>query len=143
MQEFKINSASVAHMATQVRVKQLATRDSQYKVLASIVETWEKNQADKSGEANYKEIIKDLKEYSTLSKSINDYFHEQKIPADLGYPIKFNKTDLQLKMAYKYAKQQDDNLIAQIKNGHFYNNQYCYVDSTKLPVLQADNSDSY
>lgn len=46
-------------------------------------------------------------------------------------------------MAYKYAKQQDDNLIAQIKNGHFYNNQYCYVDSTKLPVLQADNSDSY
>ncbi|ABV78605.1 hypothetical protein A1I_01045 [Rickettsia bellii OSU 85-389] len=30
MQEFKINSASVAHMATQVRVKQLATRDSQY-----------------------------------------------------------------------------------------------------------------
>lgn len=47
-------------------------------------------------------------------------------------------------MSLEYAKQQEsDNLIGQIKNCHFYNNQYCYVDSTELPVLQADNSDSY
>lgn len=59
MQEFKINSASVAHMATQVRAKQLATRDSQYKVLASIIKIWEENHPDKSGEAIGKQIVQD------------------------------------------------------------------------------------
>ncbi|HJD66900.1 MAG TPA: hypothetical protein LFV66_00205 [Rickettsia endosymbiont of Bembidion lapponicum] len=143
MQEFKINSASVAHMATQVRAKQLATRDSQYKVLASIVKTWEENHPDKSGEAIGKQIVQDLEKFHNISKSLNDHLKAEDVNK-IGYPIKFNKTNLQLEMSLEYAKQQEsDNLIGQIKNCHFYNNQYCYVDSTELPVLRADNSDSY
>ncbi|CEO17428.1 hypothetical protein RMONA_05250 [Rickettsia monacensis] len=38
MQNFKINSKSVANMVAQIRVKQLAIRDSQNKIQKIIVE---------------------------------------------------------------------------------------------------------
>ncbi|HJD56143.1 MAG TPA: hypothetical protein LFW21_05915 [Rickettsia endosymbiont of Pyrocoelia pectoralis] len=141
MKVFNIDSQSVAHTAAQIRVKQLATRYSQYRVQKSIVE-WEEQNQDKSGNEISKEIIEGLEQFYNTSQSINDYLKTQDVN-DIGYPIKFNKTNLQIKMALDYAKEQEDNLLGQLKNAIFYNNQYCYVDSTELPILQSDNKTSY
>lgn len=142
MPGFNINSKSVLHMTAQIRAKQLAIRDVQNKVQESIVEAWEENGIDKSGEITGKEIIRSLEEFYNTSKSINDYLKEQDVN-DIGYPIKFNKTDLQLKMVSDYAKQQEDNLINQIIKGEFYNGLSNEINSDELPVLQLDNTVSF
>lgn len=144
MQLFNINSKPVAHMIAQIRAKQLAIRDSQYNI-QSIIQKWEEDKSDISGEKISKQIVEGLKKFYDISKSINDdYFKEQEIPAtDLGYPIKFNKTDLQLKMAYDYAREQEDNFLGQIQNGKFYNGLSNDVNPEELPILQSDNKISY
>ncbi|MEY4463172.1 MAG: hypothetical protein RLZZ81_143 [Pseudomonadota bacterium] len=142
MKDFNINSKSVLHMVAQIRAKQLATRDAQNKEQYAIVKAWEENGIDKSGEITGKEIIQALEDFYNTSKSVNDYLKEQDVN-DIGYPIKFNKTDLQLKMALNYAKQQEDNLIDQIIKGKFYSGLSNEINSNELPVLQSDNTVSF
>ncbi|WP_231555847.1 hypothetical protein [Rickettsia hoogstraalii] len=134
MQDFKINSKSVLHMVAQIRAKQLAIRDVQNKEQDAIVKAWEENGIDKSGEITGKEIIQALEDFYNKSKSVNDYLKKQDVN-DIDYPIKFNKTDLQLKMALGYAKQQEDNLIDQIIKGKFYSGLSNEINSNELPVL--------
>ncbi|MGX6960457.1 MAG: hypothetical protein ACIPMY_04455, partial [Rickettsia endosymbiont of Pentastiridius leporinus] len=143
MSDFTINSKPVAHMAAQIRVKQLATSDTQSRIQKAIVE-WEEQNPDKSGNEVSKQIVEGLEQFYNISNSINDYFKEQKIPAtDLGYPIKFNKTNLQLKMAYDYAKEQGENLLGQIEKGNFYNGLSNDINPGELPILQSNNQTSY
>jgi len=143
MQEFNINSKSVAHMIAQIRAKQLAIRDSQYEVQKSIV-AWEEHQNDINIQDAQKKIIDDLEKFYNTSKSINNYLKKQNVKVeDIGFPIKYNKTDLQLKMAYEYAKEKKDNLIEQIKNGKFYHGLSNSVNSEELPILQSNNKTSY
>jgi len=144
MQEFNINSKSVAHIIAQIRAKQLATRDSQYKVQKSIVENWEETEIDESGETIHQQIVESLEKFYNTSKTINNCFKEQKVEVtDIGFPIKYNKTDLQLKMAYEYAQEQEDSLIARITNGKFYHGLSNSIDANELPILQSDNKTSY
>ncbi|HJD59926.1 MAG TPA: hypothetical protein LFW20_04640 [Rickettsia endosymbiont of Omalisus fontisbellaquei] len=142
MKDFNINSKSVLHMVAQIRAKQLATRDAQNKEQYAIVEAWEENGIDKSGEITGKEIIQDLEEFYSTSKSVNNYLKEQDVN-DIGYPIKFNKTNLQLKMALDYAKGQSDNLIDKIVKGKFYSGLSNEINSNELPILQSDNTVSF
>ncbi|KIJ88501.1 RP439 family protein [Rickettsia asembonensis] len=142
MQDFKINSKSVLHMLAQIRAKQLAIRDGQNKEQDAIVKAWEENGIDKSGGITGKEIIQALEDFYNTSKSVNNYLKKQDIN-DIGYPIKFNKTDLQLKMALNYAKQQEDNLIDQIIKGKFYSGLSNEINSNELPVLQSDSTVSF
>ncbi|MGL4226604.1 MAG: RP439 family protein [Rickettsia sp.] len=139
MKDFNINSKSVLHMVAQIRAKQLATRDAQNKEQYAIVEAWEENGIDKSGEITGKEIIQDLEEFYNTSKSVNNYLKAQDVN-DIGYPIKFNKTNLQLKMVLDYAKGQSDNLIDKIVKGKFYSGLSNEINSNELPILQSDNT---
>ncbi|AFE53446.1 RP439 family protein [Rickettsia prowazekii] len=142
MQDFNIESRSVLHMTAQIRAKQLAIRDAQNREQEAIVKTWEENGIDKSDETVSNDIVNSLETFYNISKSLNDYLKTQGIN-DIGYPIKFNKTDLQLKMALNYAKQQEDNLIDQIIKGKFYNGLSNDINSQELPVLQSDNMLSF
>jgi hypothetical protein len=117
-------------------------RDAQNKEQYAIVEAWEENGIDKSGEITGKEIIQDLEEFYNTSKSVNNYLKEQDVN-DIGYPIKFNKTNLQLKMALDYAKGQSDNLIDKIVKGKFYSGLSNEINSNELPILQSDNTVSF
>lgn len=142
MGEFNINSRPVAHMVSQIRAKQLATRDTQFKIQASIVETWEEQHQDTSGDALYKQIIEGYDLLLPCNKLKSDFLKTQNVN-DIGIPILYNKTDLQLKMAYNHAKEQEDNLIEQIKKGEFYNGLSNTIDPQELPILQSDNKTSY
>ncbi|KDO03319.1 MULTISPECIES: hypothetical protein [spotted fever group] len=102
MQNFKINSKSVANMVAQIRVKQLAIRDSQNKIQKIIVEEIGKK-FNKSNEELVQEIEDKIQQYLETSKAINNYLKDQSID-DVEYPIKYNKTDIQLKMIYEYVK---------------------------------------
>ncbi|AAU03903.1 RP439 family protein [Rickettsia typhi] len=142
MQDFNVESRSVLHMTAQIRAKQLAIRDAQNREQNAIVKTWEENGVDTSDEAVSNRIINSLEFFYNTSKALSDYLKTQDIN-NVGYPITFNKTALQLKMALNYAKQQEDNLIDQIIKGKFYNGLSNDINSQELPVLQSNNMLSF
>ncbi|WP_215426130.1 hypothetical protein [Rickettsia tamurae] len=139
MQNFKINSKSVANMVAQIRVKQLAIRDSQNKIQKIIVEERGKK-FNKSNEELVQEIEDKIQQYLETSKAINNYLKDQSID---DVELKYNKTDIQLKMVYEYVKQQKGNLIDQIIKKKFYHGLSNDISPNELPVLQSDSRISY
>ncbi|WP_341789772.1 hypothetical protein [Rickettsia endosymbiont of Polydrusus tereticollis] len=136
-----INSKSVAHMVTQIRAKQLATKDAQDRLQKNIVERWE-DKKDISGEKLVQEIAEKLKDFLDTSNLINTSLKAQDVN-NIGYPIKFNKTSLQLDMAKKWVESQKEDLIGQIKKNEFYHKLTNDSSFDDLPVLQSPSSDAY
>lgn len=123
----------VAHMVAHIRAKQLATKYSQDQAQEIIVEYCEQH-PDISYAKLARLFIDNLETYKDISLSINDYLRDQDL-GDIGYPIKFNKTYLQLNMAKQWAEHQGEELISQIKSGQFYHKLTNTIDHDKLPLL--------
>ncbi|WP_342269800.1 RP439 family protein [Rickettsia endosymbiont of Orchestes rusci] len=138
---FYINSKSVAHMLAQIRAKQLATKDVQDRLQKNIVECWE-DRKDISGEKLVQEISEKLKDFLNTSNLLNDFLKAQDVN-NIGYPIKFNKTSLQLDMAKKWVESQEEDVIGQIEKGEFYHKLTNDSSFNELPTLQSPSSVAY
>lgn len=129
-----VTSRSHAHMIAQVRVRQLATRDSQNIVQQKIVALWE-NKNEFSGEKFAKTLQTQLEEMYVSSTYINDSLQKSSL-YQIGYPIKNNKTSLQLKMAQQWSQEKEDNLLESIEKAKLYHNLSNEIDG-ELPHLQS------
>ena len=129
-----ITALSHAHMIAQVRARQLATKDSQTILQEKIVALWKENQ-ESSGEKFSNNFQEKLYEMYMSSVQVNNYL--EKYPTDqVGYPIKNNKTSLQLKMAYEWSQEKDDTLLEHIAENKLYHDLNNSVDA-ELPHLQS------
>ena len=130
-----IQSNSSAHMVAQIRSKQLKIKDSQDVLSKSIIEHWE-SVVDKSGEQLSKEIYSSILEYFEYSQKI-DLLIKRKDVNSIGYPIKCNKTTIQLGMAKDWLNERiEKDLISDITQGKLYNELSNDI-SPQLPILQA------
>lgn len=129
-----ITSRSHAHMIAQVRVKQLATKDSQNILQQKIVALWKEN-TEISGEKFANGLQVKLQEMYMSSVYINASLEKFSID-QIGYPIKNNKTPLQLKMAYRWSQEKEDNLLGHIEENKLYQDLSNTVD-VELPHLQS------
>lgn len=125
-----ITSRSHAHMIAQVRAKQLATRDSQNALQQKIVLLWEENM-EISGE----KFTSGFQEMYLSSVQINNSLQNASID-QIGYPIKTNKTSLQLTMAYQWSQEKEDNLLGHVEENKLYHDLFNTVDQ-ELPRLQS------
>lgn len=102
-----IQSKSLAHMVVQIRAKQLATESVQNELQKNIVEHWNSStMMDKSDKQIAKEIQIHLSKYLKFSKALDELFCKQSTDT-IGFPIKHNKTFLQLEMATKWAEKKE------------------------------------
>lgn len=129
-----ITSKSYAHMIAQVRVRQLATRDSQNKLQEKIIALWEEKN-ELSGQKCIKTLQNQLEEMYITSTCINNSLQKASL-YQVGYPIKNNKTSLQIKMAQQWAQEKEDNLIGSIEMGKLYHDLSNGIDE-ELPRLQS------
>jgi hypothetical protein len=140
---YSINSSTALNMVTQIRVKQLATESAQNLLNKEIIKKFEESK-DISGEYLVKQIKANLSEWLEYIKEVNAKFATKEALENVGYPIKFNKTALQLKMALDWVNNSEDkdiDLFQNLKNSIFYNNLNNNVESDKLPLLKS-SSDS-
>lgn len=137
---YDITSRSHAHMIAQVRIRQLATKDSQNLLQQKIIAAWKEN-AEISGEKFGTNVQEKLYEMYTSSVHINETLEKDSID-QIGYPIKNNKTHLQLKMAYEWSQQKEDNLLGHIEKNKLYHDLTNAVDKD-LPRLQSPSETIY
>jgi len=142
MMDSGINTISTAHMAAQIRVKQLATKESQDLLLVAIRKVLELGQ-DKSGQEIVAEIEKTLLFQLELVREVNAKLAPKDITAQVGYPIKFNKTALQLEMALDWVRRRGEDLIVDFENGVLYNGLSNDVAADQLPVLKAPSETTF
>lgn len=131
---YDITSRSHAHMMAQVRVRQLATRDSQNLLQQKITAAWEKNN-EISGETFASHFQEKLSEMYRSSVDINERLEKHSIE-QIGYPIKNNKTHLQLNMVCEWSQKKEDNLLGHIEENKLYHDLSNRVD-IDLPRLQS------
>lgn len=131
---YDITSRSHAHMIAQVRVRQLAIKDSQNLLQQKIIAAWKEN-AEISGEKFGSNLQEKLYEMYTSSVHINETLEKYSID-QIGYPIKNNKTNLQLNMAYQWGQEKEDNLLGHIEENKLYHDLSNIVD-VDLPRLQS------
>lgn len=121
-------------MIAQVRARQLATRDSQNMLQQKIVSLWEKKD-ELSGERFAKNLQTQLEEMYLSSTYINESLQKSSL-YQIGYPIKTNKTSIQLKMAHQWSQEKEDNLLDSIEKSKLYHNLSNEIDG-ELPRLQS------
>lgn len=138
---FDITRTSLAYMAAGIRAIQDATKYSQDKVQKIIVE-YREQYPDISDAELGKLVIKSLENYYQDSASINQNLTSQQDNV-IGFPIKNNKTHLQLKMAKEWGESQGEELISQIENGKFYHNLTNLIANNELPILQSASEQEY
>ena len=129
-----VTSRSHAHMIAQVRVRQLATRDSQNILQQKIIALWEKKN-ELSREQFAKNLQTQLEEMYVASTSINESLEKSSL-YQIGHPIKNNKTSLQLEMAQRWSQERECNLLDSIEKGKLYHNLSNEIDG-ELPHLQS------
>ncbi len=135
---YSIDSLPVFNMVTQIRVKQLATASTQNLLNKEIIEEFEELK-DVSSESLVKQIKANLSEWLEYIKEVNAKFAPKESLENLGYPIKFNKTELQLKMALDWlnnCEDKDIDIFQNLKNSIFHNGLTNNVEPDKLPFLQ-------
>ncbi|KHO02429.1 hypothetical protein JS61_07625 (plasmid) [Rickettsia felis] len=136
-----INTKQIAHMVVQVRAKQLATKSTQDK-LSKIITEYRQDHPDVSDKELEQQFLQKISENYCTSISINDYLKTQDLNK-IGFPIKSNKTHLQLNMAKGWIKEQEESLITQILAGKFYHNLSNEIPCDSLPVLQSPSNTQY
>lgn len=136
-----VNTKQIAHMVAQARAKQLATKSTQDKLLKIITE-YRQDHPDVSDKELEQQFLQNISENYRTSISINNYLKTQDLNK-IGFPIKSNKTHLQLNMAKGWIEEQEESLIAQILAGKFYHNLSNEIPSNSLPVLQSPSDTQY
>ena len=130
-------------MASQIRNRQLATKASQDNLRGSIVEYWESDKfKDVSGEGYAKSLLESLSKYETDTVGINDVV-SQEDPSLVGYPIRYNKTHLQIQMAREWVEKRGEGILSDIKNGRFYNCLGNDLPWEELPMQGAPNNENF
>lgn len=135
-----VSSLAAAHMTAQIRTKQLAIKSTQDKLNNKIIRKLEEVQ-DFSGEALIKKISDNISDWLELVKKVNASFAPQVESENVGYPIKHNKTVLQLEMALNFLKKRKLCLIKDLEKNIFYNGLSNDID--QLPVLQAPSNNDF
>lgn len=137
---FHVGSYSVAHMIAQVRARQLAIEHSQDNLQTKIALAME-DELDFSGNGLTRKIQLDLS-YNLHTMTFYNSLISKAGIKDLGYPIKCNKTALQLKMALDWAVLCGSKLITKLESNLFYHN-LTNDSATELPVLQSPSDTEY
>lgn len=147
-----VDTKSVASMTAMIRAKQLAQEAIQDRLLSIIAYNSYATEADSSGEELAKKINNGLDNFYAQSLAIRESFLAQQkayksdgknFVEEVGYPILFSKTHLQLGMAKDWAVQRDESLIHDIINGEFYHNLGNDVALDALPVLASSSTTSF
>ncbi|XP_054711733.1 uncharacterized protein RP439-like [Uloborus diversus] len=138
---FQIQHKQIAHMVAQIRSKQKATKDSQDRVQKIIVE--DREQRPDTSDAELVNLFeRNLETCYDTSISINNYLKDQDL-CNIGWPIKTNKTHLQLKMAQNWTQTHEEDLISQIENGKLYHKLTNTIAPDELPLLQSPSNQTY
>lgn len=136
-----ISTYQNAHIVAQIRAKQLATIDSQDKLKQELIKTLEEKQ-DISGDNLLKQIDSNVNSFYNISLFLSGYLKNEDV-GNIGYPIQFNKTTLQLEMVKKWVLEQSDALVSQIAKGLFYHKLPNNISPDTLPVLQSPSTTEY
>ncbi len=136
-----ITEMSSAHMATQIRVRQLATKTTQDRLQELIIQKLEEQQ-ENSGKELVKLISENLSRWLAEIKLVNTSFSSKEALENVGYPIKYNKTALQLEMALKWVDNRED-LITDLGRQILYNGLENKVGISTLPILQSPNDKAF
>ncbi|XP_031633870.1 uncharacterized protein LOC116347432 [Contarinia nasturtii] len=136
-----VNTKQVAHIVAQVRAKQLATKSIQDN-MSQIIVQYHEDHPDVSDRELAQQFLQNISTDHSTSVSINNYLNGQDINL-IGYPIKFNKTHLQLNMAKEWIAEQKESLITQIIAGKFYHKLSNEIRSAELPVLQSPSTTQF
>jgi hypothetical protein len=128
---------NLLRMIFQIRLKQLSTEDSQNKLVQSVIEIV--SESDQSFD-HFSENLLNLLQSQLI---INHNLDLCKVkPAEiLGFPIKFNKTTIQIESVIDYIHElinQDQDIFSDIQNGKFFNKLGNQLDQTDLPYLGSD-----
>lgn len=147
-----INTESTARMTAMIRARQLAQKAAQDSLVTILANNYYITEEDSSGENLTKKINDGLESFYakglTIHESLLDSQEEYKSQGknfveEVGYPILFSKTHLQLSMAKAWTSGQGDDLLHNLSNGRFYHNLGNDVARDTLPVLASSNSDSF
>jgi hypothetical protein len=141
MPGFDITSYSVAHIAAQARTKQLAIKDAHDRLHIAVTERLEE-MADVSGEAITAKFKEDLSSWLGTVQGVNATFAPREMASEVGYPIKFNKTAVQLEIVKNWVDSRDD-LISDLNGYVLHNGLSNDVPAGELPMLQAPNGNAY
>lgn len=136
----EITSYTAAHMSAQIRAKQLATKATQDRLNAAVKQALEDG-ADESGEAITARIRENLSTWLGMVQGVNTVFAPRETTLDVGYPIKFNKTDPQLQMAVSWVESRDD-FITDLNSDIMYHGLK-RSDISQLPTSQAPSDSVY
>lgn len=138
---FGINTRQIAHIVAQARAKQLATKSTQDNLIKIITE-YREGHPDVSDSELEQRLLQIISEYDNTSILINDYLEEQGL-SKVGYPIKNNKTHLQLSMARGWSEERKGSLITEIIEGKLYHGLSNEILCSELPALQSPSNSQY
>ncbi|MGI2298987.1 RP439 family protein [Candidatus Cardinium hertigii] len=131
-----INTLPVAHMVAQVRSKQLSIKDIQNRLLGLIKNKLEEKTQDDNGETVVQLIINGLKSHCETSKAINNYLNRINVDK-IGFPVRSNKTYVQLSMALDWVQSQKEMFITNLRQDKLYRNMSNVVPVDALPTLKS------
>ena len=97
--------STIVDVASQIRVKQLATKKAQDSLQEKIVKSWESD-ADTSGSGHVLKMQTRIDDYVRTSFEVDSIISGVDV-GKLGDPIKFNKTSKQLTMANDWLKTEE------------------------------------
>ena len=141
--KIEINNPVTHSMVSQIRNKQLATKTSQDNLRDSIVKYWESDKfKDISGSKYAKSVLESLESYKTDTVKIDNVVHNADVNS-VGYPIKLNKTCLQVQMAKDWVETRQEGILSDIKNGRLYNCLSNDILPDALPMQEAPNNESF
>ncbi|WP_123663222.1 RP439 family protein [Candidatus Cardinium hertigii] len=134
-----IDTNSNLGMGVQIRVKQLAIRGSQDKQKNIITQYINEQHDDETHQTFTNKLLEKVKIYVSISQKIKECIKNVSV-GEIGYPIKFNKTAVQLEKLSAWLEQQKcagdlDRLIGRIMQGFFYKKLRNDIDSDALPIL--------
>lgn len=136
-----VNTKQVAHMVAQSRAKQLATRDSQNSLQKKII-TYSENNPDYSGAQWQKQVVNKLQEWYERSLYLIDFLKKQQV-ADIGFPIQWSKSHIQVRMAKEWAESHKTELEQLIQEGKYYHGLSNKIAPDQLPVLASSGDLSF
>jgi hypothetical protein len=137
----EITSYSAAHMVAQARAKQLAIKSTQDRLQELISKAFEDSQ-DQSGAGFVAEFSGKLSSWLGAVQGISTMFAQEEV-GNMGYPIRFNKTAVQLNMVKTWVESRGDEIVSDLQNYVLHNGFGNAVLPGELPILAAPSSSAY
>lgn len=137
---FTINTESVARMTAMIRLKQLAQKSAQDRLIDNIKTALETT--DTSGETLTAKINSKLEEYHAKSVEIQKEIATFNLE-DIGFPILRSKTHVQLNMVKNWGAERGEDLLHDLTTGKLYHSLPNDISRDELPVLQSPSETSF